>query len=215
MSQDYIDDINSKVSQLTGDRHSKLEDIFNLGVQLGRYLEKNDLINIRLRSFEQIDQETQLKDELRQLHKTVCVLLERLVKISIKDQINQSLRREWSIGFNKVYGTSSEFNPSVVERRYVQFSSVERGEGEYFIAHFSVQGKLRDLFEKYNQPNQFEFIVDNDYGYDSVSITEERQIDALHSFMIFQKCELSKHGVDGYTEFVNDLKKSLLFMCLE
>ncbi len=215
MSQDYIDDINSKVSQLAGNRHSTLEDIFNLGVQFGRYLEKNDLTNIRLRSFEQIEQETQLKVELIKLHETVCALLERLVKVSIKDQINQSSLREWSIGFNEVYGTSSEFDPSVVEKRCVQFSSVERGEGDHFIAHFFVQGKLRDLFEKHKQPDQFEIIVDNDHGYDSVSITEERQIDALNSCMIFQNCERSKSGVEGYTKFVNDLKKSLLFMYLE
>jgi hypothetical protein len=40
MSQDFAKDIDAKVRQLTEERKYKAEDIFNLGVQLGRYLEK-------------------------------------------------------------------------------------------------------------------------------------------------------------------------------
>ena len=71
------------------------------------------------------------------------------------------------------------------------------------------------MFEKHNQPTNFEIIVDNDDGEDYVSISKERQIDSLYGCMISHNCDLTKESVDDYAKFVNDLEKSLLLMLLE
>ena len=215
MSQDFAKDIDAKVRQLTEDRKYKLEDIFNLGVQLGRHLEKEQIADVRLSYFAEFDEKTQLRSEFGQLHKSVCDWLERLVRMSIKEQISESKFRDWSIGFNRLYGNNGEFDASIVDKRCVQFKSVRRGEGEHFIAFFEVQGKLKNLFDKHNQPTEFEIIVDNDDGDDYVSISKEEQIDSLYGCMISYNCELNREGIDSYSKFVNELEKSLLLILLQ
>jgi len=215
MSHDFAKDIDAKVRKLTEERKYKAEDIFNLGVQLGRHLEKEKLADVRLSYFAEFDEKTQLRSEFGQLHKSVCDWLERLVRMSIKEQISESKFRDWSIGFNRLYGNNGEFDASIVEKRYVQFKSVRRGEGEHFIAFFEVQGKLKNLFEKHNQPTEFEIIVDNDDGDDYVSISKEEQIDSLYGCMISYNCELDREGLESYSKFVNELEKSLLLILLQ
>ena len=215
MTQNFADAFDARIRELTEDRKYKLEDVFNLGVELGRCLEKENLSDLRLSYFSETEEKLDLRKNFGQLHRKVCDWLERLVKASIKDQINQNNFGEWSIGFNRLYGNNGEFDPSVVKKRYVQFSSVRRGEGEHFIAYFELQGKIRSLFDKHNQPTNFEIIVDNDDGEDYVSISKEGQIDSLYGCMISYDCDLSKDSVDNYAKFVNDLEKSLLLMLLE
>jgi len=215
MSQDFAMDIDAKLRKLTEERKYKAEDIFNLGVQLGRHLEKEKLADVRLSYFAEFDEKTQLRSEFGKLHKSVCDWLERLVRMSIKEQISESKFRDWSIGFNRLYGNNGEFDASIVEKRYVQYKSVRRGEGEHFIAFFVVQGKLKNLFEKHNQPTEFEIIVDNDDGDDYVSISKEQQIDSLYGCMISYNCELDREGVESYSKFVNELEKSLLLILLQ
>jgi hypothetical protein len=215
MSQDFAKDVDAKLRKLTEERKYKAEDIFNLGVQLGRHLEKEKLADVRLSYFAEFDEKTQLRSEFGQLHKSVCDWLERLVRMSIKEQISESKFRDWSIGFNRLYGNNGEFDANIVEKRYVQFKSVRRGEGEHFIAFFEVQGKLKNLFEKHNQPTKFEIILDNDDGDDYVSISKEQQIDSLYGCMISYNCELDREGVEIYSKFVNELEKSLLLILLQ
>jgi molybdopterin converting factor small subunit len=214
MSQEFAMDIDAKLRKLTEERKYKAEDIFNLGVQLGRHLEKEKLADVRLSYFAEFDEKTQLRSEFVKLHKSVCDWLERLVRMSIKEQISESKFRDWSIGFNRLYGNNGEFDASIVEKRYVQYKSVRRGEGEHFRAFFVVQGKLKNLFEKHNQPTEFEIIVDND-GDDYVSISKEQQIDSLYGCMISYNCELDREGVESYSKFVNELEKSLLLILLQ
>ena len=215
MTQNYADAFDARIRELIEGGGYKIEDVFNLGVELGRCLEKENLSDLRLSYFAEAEEKSDLRKNFGQLHRKVCDWLERLVKASIKDQINQNKFGEWSIGFNRLYGNNGEFDPSVVKKRYVQFSTVRRGEGEHFIAYFELQGKIRDLFEKHNQPTNFEIIVDNDDGEDYVSISKEGQIDSLYGCMISYNCDLSKESVDDYAKFVNDLEKSLLLMLLE
>lgn len=215
MTQNYADAFDAKIRELTENRNYKLEDVFNLGVELGRFLERENLSELRLSYFAAAEEKSDLRKNFGQLHKKVCDWLERLVKASIKDQINQNKFVEWSISFNRLYGSNSEFAHSVVKKRYVQFSSVRRGEGEHFIAYFELQGKMKGLFEKHNQPSNFQIIVDNEDGEDYVSFSKERQIDFLYGCTISYNCDLSKESIDDYARFVSDLEKSLSFMLYE
>jgi len=215
MSQEFAMDIDAKLRKLTEERKYKAEDIFNLGVQLGRYLEKEKRADVRLDYFAEYDEKSQLESDFRQLHKSVCDWLERLVRMSIKMQIEESKFRNWSIGFNVLYRNNGEFDANIVDKRCVQFKSVSEGEDEHFIAFFEIQGTLKSLFEKYNQPITFEIIVDNVYGEDYILITKEDQIDWLNDCMISYNCELNKEDIDKYSIFVNELEKSLLFILLQ
>lgn len=216
MTQNFANAFDARIRELTEDKKYKLEEVFNLGVELGRFLEKEkeNLSDFRLSYFAETEEKSDLRKNFGQLHRKVCDWLERLVKASIKDQINQNKFGEWSIGFNRLYGNNGEFDPGIVQKRYVQFSSVRRGEGEHFIAYFELQGKVKDLFEKHKQPTNFEIIVDNDDGEDYVSISKVEEIDSLYGCMISYNCDLSTQGVEDYSKFINDLDKSLLLMLL-
>lgn len=214
MTQKLSDVFDVRIREITEERTYKIEDVFNLGVELGRHLQKENLSDFRLSYFAEIEEQYDVRKNFGQLHKKVCDWLERLVKASIKEQITQSNFRQWSVGFNRLYSNSSEFDTCIVQKRYVQFSSVHKGEGEHFIANFELQGKIKDLFEKHKQPTNFEIIVDNDDGDDYVSISNEDQIDSLYGCMVSYNCDLNKQGLADYAEFVNDLDKSLMFMLL-
>jgi hypothetical protein len=79
MANDFANTIDIKIRELTENSKYKLEDVFNLGVQLGRYLEKENLAYVRLSYFDEFDEKTQLRVDFRQLEKSVCNWLERLV----------------------------------------------------------------------------------------------------------------------------------------
>lgn len=215
MTQNFLKDIDIRIRKLTEDKSYKLECVFNLGVELGRYLEKEKLSDLRLNFFSEVEEKSDVQLKFRDLHKKVCELLERLVKASIKEQILKSKFREWTVGINRLNGNTSEFDPSIVQKRYVQFTSSRKGEGEHFIACFELQGKIRDLFDKHNQPINFEITVDNDDLEDSVSISKEKQIDSLYGCMASYNCDFSKKGLEEYSQFVNSLEKSLLLILFE
>ncbi len=162
-----------------------------------------------------VDEQTQLISKFRQLHKKVCDHLERLVKASITKQIAESKLQSWSIGFDTHYGDNGEFDASIVQNSCVQFKGVKSGDGAHFIAIFKIDGKLKSLFEKYNQPTEFEITVDDENGDDYISISKERQIHALYGCIISYNCELSREGIDNYSKFVDALDKSLLFTLIE
>lgn len=162
-----------------------------------------------------VDEQTQLKTKFRQQHKKVCDHLERLVKKSVKRQIVESKLQSWTIGFDTHYGDNGEFDTSIVQSTCVQFKGVRSGDGAHFIALFKIVGKLKSLFEKYNQPTEFEIIVDDENGDDYISISKERQIHSLYGCMISYNCELNREGIDNYSKFVDALDKSLLFTLIE
>lgn len=215
MNQEFLKSIDDKVRQLVEGGSYDLEDVFNLGVELGRRLEKGNLDNIQLKIFEELGNQSKLDNDFRALRNKVCDWLELLVKASVKEHITESKFKNWTIGFNKLNVQDCVFEQNIVQKRHVQFLNFRRGDGEHFIAEFQLQGKLKSLFEKFNQPTFFEIIVDNDDGGDNVSITSEQQIHSLYGCTISYECTLNKQGVSDYQKFVNELNKSLLFLLLE
>lgn len=215
MTKIVADAFDLRIRELTENGKYDLEDIFNLGVQLGRHLEKEHLSDLRLSYFAEVEKNSDLRKKFAQHHKKLCDWLERLVKASIEAQINQNKFRGWSIGDNSDYGSNSKFDSRIVEKRYVQFASACREADGHFSAYFELQGKIRDLFEKHKQPTKFELIVDNDDREDYVLVSNEEQIGSLYGCVISYNCDFSEDSVRAYIMFVNDLEKTLLLTLLE
>jgi len=188
---------------------------FDAGVRIGRELQLNNLPDYRLELFKEIEDDKALKRKFSELHKKVCDWLERLVKLSIKDHISQNLYGVWTVGLDNTFLQNCVFDESIVEKRFVQYSNLRRGEGDHFIAFFTVEGKLKKIFEKHLQPIKFEIVVDNDDGGDNLTIKNLNQIESLYGCMANYNCNIDFQGVNEYENFVNEIEKCLLFILME
>jgi len=67
MTQNFADAFDARIRELTEDRKYKLEEVFNLGVELGRCLEKENLSDLRLSYFAEAEEKSDLRKNFGQL----------------------------------------------------------------------------------------------------------------------------------------------------
>ena len=109
MSNKEIRLIEDEIIKLAEDRELTYESAFNLGVRLGRYLEKNNLDNIKLDYFEEQDKVDNLRKRFGALHSNVLGHLEKLLFSSIKEHFTISKFKSWSTGFEERFTDDAFF----------------------------------------------------------------------------------------------------------
>ena len=216
MSSSEIKQIEYDIVKLAEDGELTNKSSFDLGVRLGRFLEKNSLDNVKLSYFEAQENAVILRQRFGTLHSRVLEQLEWLLHLSIKEHINISKFKSWSTGFDKRFNDDAFFGNEIESKRNVQFHSLSKGDTEYhFIANFLLTGKIAELFEKHNQPIHFQIVVDDDSGEGNVDIRAEKDLVKLYGLSAHYNCEFTDNGVDSYDKFVKALDKKLMLTKIE
>lgn len=216
MPKNEIEQIEEDIVKLADNRELTNECAFDLGVRLGRFLEKNSLANIKLAYFEEQNNAVILRNRFGVLHTKVLEKLEQLLYSSIKQHITIAKYKSWSTGFEKRFTDDAFFAEIIESKRNVQFVSLKSGDTQYhFFANFILTGKLCELFEKYNQPINFQIIIDDEASEGIIDIRSDKDLERLYGLSANYNCEITDSGIDGYEEFVKALDKKLLFTTIE
>lgn len=216
MSINEIKQIEQDIVKLAKDRELTYENAFNLGVRLGRHLEKNNLDNIKLDYFQEQDKADNLRKRFGALHGNVLGHLEKLLFSSIKEHIIISKFKSWSTGFEERLTDDAYFAQVIESKRNIQFVKLSEDESEHhFIANFVLTGKIAELFEKFHQPIHFQIIIDDEASERHIDILSDKDLAKFYGLSADYNCEITDSSVDDYEDFVKSLDRRLIFMTIE
>jgi len=171
-----LNEINDKLAeQLTQGWSLNREDLFNLGVELGRELAAHNLVTYRSPIWEKREKENKQDLEIRNAVDKIEDFIATLVKLSVTEKIEET--GSWSIAKGGGY-TLEKFSDEIVKKYNVQVlrCDMESYGGEFTVT-FSVEGELAKLFKKHNVYDQFTVRIYNDCGEDHQAIYNVKEVD--------------------------------------
>lgn len=206
-----IDEINSKLKKLLEQGWTfNREDLFNLGVELGKQLSIEKVDSFRLDAWIDIEKQNHVEAEIRNAVKKIEDFLTMLVRLSIAQHIKES--GSWSIAKGGGYGLE-RFSHEIVTQFNVQVlhCDMESYDGE-FIVGFEVTDDLAVQFNKHNIYNQFDVRIYNDNGEEEQTLYDIKKIDSwIHGVNAHIK-NSNNWELSEYVDFYHQISKPFLFI---
>jgi hypothetical protein len=206
---------NDAVNQYAQKHRTLDEKLFNLGVELGRQLEKDNITDYRLPFFiEQENTENIAQTKATLIHKAEKLLL-GVVKKAYKAQMDVS----GAITIDASYSgrNDTHLSEDIVNRFFVKHTHTEQyHSGQDFTLTFLLQGNLLDIFQRHSVSPQVEITVSNNGGEEDETLYDAEDID--HQFFrinIKQHAQTTRLSVEELTAFVEDLEKNLMFLLIK
>ena len=139
-----IEEIANRVKKYCDNKHRYDEDLFNMGVELGRQLERNCIQSYRPTVFVEFEDKNNAYELLSNEFNRIENVIEFLIHIAIKKHMDKYGDIEFSKGF-----TCTKFDEEVVEKFCVQLSRVTQQEyGGSFEAEFVLSGDVLELLKQ-------------------------------------------------------------------
>ncbi len=157
------------LSSILAKPHPDAEELYKLGIQVGRYLEKNGLPGYRSKVF--IDREVVRKnrDTVREKIDALEQLLLKIVKCAIAESIEAGNR--WSVSTDNSYTDKGTFGDEISKKYLIQYSRTEQEDTDCdFEVLFDLIGELKEAFESESIPPRFTVSLSNSTGGSSESI---------------------------------------------
>ena len=158
-------------------KHRTLDEkLFNLGVELGRLLEKDGISDYRLPFFvEQEDAENVAQEKGKLIRQAEKLLLD-IVKKAYKAELDET----GAITIDASYNGRRETHLSdgIVNQFLVKHTQTEQYQsGQDFTLTFILQGKLQEIFQRHSISPQFEITVSNNGGEEDETLYDADDID--------------------------------------
>ena len=157
------------LSSILAKPHPDAEELYKLGIQVGRYLEKNGLPGYRSKVF--IDREVVRKnrDTVREKIDALEQLLLKIVKCAIAESIEAGNR--WSVSTDNSYTDKGTFGDEISKKYLIQYSRTEQEDTDCdFEVLFDLIVELKEDFESESIPPRFTVSLSNSTGGSSESI---------------------------------------------
>lgn len=210
-----ITKLNKAVAEYANNHRTLDEKLFNLGVELGRMLEKNNIAEYRLPFF--VEQED--AKSLAQIKQALIEKAEKLLLDIVKSAYKAELDLSGAITIDaSYYGSRNEhLSEDVVNNFFVKHTNTEQYQsGQDFTLTFLLQGKLQEIFKRHSVSPQFEITVSNNSGEEDETLYDADDIDhQLYRININQHAHTTTLSVEQLKAFVDDLEKNLLFLIIK
>lgn len=147
MTNKKIGEINDAVKALSSSMRNG-EELFKLGVELGKFLATSGADFDRLPYFVERELENSKQERLREKRQAISDVIQRLIVVACAEQIKIS----GSITFDSVmyWRGGKLIDDEVADEFFVQCHSVRQEDEEQdFEVEFEIIGELADLFHKY------------------------------------------------------------------
>lgn len=208
-----INKFNNELTELFKN-HYEAEELFNLGVGFGKYLEKNKLEDVKLEFFVQhkIKKEirTTIKEEISKLNNSLL----KLVQMAFKEEINLSNFGYWEIRTSSFSGHKHELSEEVYKKYNFQIDSVSQPtKGGDFDLNFRMTGKLADIVEKYRFSNSFSVSYSSGSGEEDEYINED-EIESIYGAHLHFNIEADSESMDNAAKCVHDLSNEILLLTI-
>ena len=210
-----IDDVNKKLEKLLyvdGWRLDK-EKLFNLGVELGRELERLKIIEYVSPVWESINNKKEHDEKVKKACEKIEDFIATLVKQSVKRHIEQT--GSWSISKDRGYSLE-KFDDEIVKQYNIQVlnCSMETSGGEFTVS-FGVEGKLLDLFEKFNIYEQFTVRIYNETGEEDQAVYDIEDVNEYIDSVSLVIRDRNEWALERFDECLNEISKSYLFLLIK
>ncbi len=204
-----LEELNKLVSEHVGTNKRADEKLFQLGVELGRELQKLGIENYRLPFFENQSQSVNAEKAKRDYIKQLNVKVLNQVAKAVRGHIEEY----GALTFNASYRRSSsdKLDDDIGLRHGIKHTRTSQSQvGGDIELYFSFVGKLAEHFTKNNVSPQFEVTLDSSSGEDNETVYEVD--DECYPFRSAY-CGLNaldeKQSVEFVKSFCEDFDKNL------
>ena len=151
------------------------EDLFNIGVALGRLLEIEKIETYRSPFFVERDAKAAVQKNNYKLAKEASQIILKLVKSAYTEQYNEGGTVDFSD--NRQHRSDSKLEDEIAKRYCIQHVSTEQNTiGGDLELTFRVLGDLATIHKRNNVPLFVRFDLVNDSGEDTVTLYDEESI---------------------------------------
>lgn len=167
-----IDKIANRVKAYCDNKHRYDEELFNMGVELGRQLERNNIKSYRPSVFVEFENNNNAYELLSNEFNRIESVVQFLIHTAIKKHMDKYGDFEFSKGF-----TCTKFDDETVDKFCVQLSRVTQQEyGGSFEAEFILNGDVLDLLKQCEIGEYVRCDVENTSGDDYETIYDTASI---------------------------------------
>lgn len=207
---EFIDALSVELEQ-TCTNSVRTEEAFNLGVRLGRYLERNDLGDVVLSCFASRHAIEKLCESERELLDDIHKFTRLILKSAIAEEIKTNFG--WEVGFDES-GMVGLFDESVVLNHNIQLKTVEQPDrGGDIEAEFLLLGDLAAIFTR----NDFAPVLTTTfscYEEESVAFGSGSVLSSYQKVNIETPRVPSEEYLDRLSSLREDLSKAYSFKLL-
>lgn len=190
------------------------EEFFRLGVELGIEMQKIGALDYKCRFWKEKEIEDQVRSDIAKRVELINKFLGDLVKRSVKSHIENT--GDWTVAKkHSGYGESERFEEETVSNFNIQLKDADMNcyEGDINVT-FSVEGELRDIFNRHNIYHCFEVAVANDTGEEAITIRNTNQVDVAIGRCKSSVQNSNNWGPKEYERFLDEITKPLTFKLL-
>lgn len=189
------------------------ESIYKVGVEIGRKLEKSNAPDFRLPYFITLEEERNINDAARKLHREIGDIVLKQVHSAIREII--STNNSWTVGVGQYYRGDGKFSDEIIEKYGVAFDSIDQQySGGHFETVFTVKGRLEKCFSDYGYFPRLEVTLDNGSGDDYVHMSCDEDIENLYSPGLMMPIPKSIEELEKLRQVKTSLDKTLLFQVI-
>ena len=204
--ESVLKNLNKKIKEHVENTGNADETLFNFGIELGRFIEKNNIDSCRLEFFlEQEIQSNQFESKRLRIDS-----INNIIRILIVKAHQEQYRTKKTIHYRT--GWSNEnipLNENIEHKYNISYSSIDQESvGGDFAICFKLNGQLKDIFIEHKVGTRVEINLSNSSGEDHEYIASEEDAEndfygtciALYPHDIYK----SESEIDA---FANDIEK--------
>jgi len=205
-----IEEISNRVKSYCENIQRYDEEMFNLGIELGRQLNEQKIDDFRLKIWSDIENDNSKEVEIRNAVDKVENFLAMLVRFSIAEHIEET--GSWSIAKDGGYRLE-KFSDEIVNKYNVQVLSCDmESYGGEFIVDFEVTDDLKKKFTEHKIYTMFNTRIYNENGEEEQTLHDVKRVDKyIHSVNAHIR-NSNNWELEKYEEFLDEISKSYLFL---
>ena len=187
------------------------EKLFYLGIQIGRELERDSIVEYVSQYFEDRKNSSALQSEKQKIVVNINSLFLSVIRGAVTEEINKNYG--WYVSKRDLLGRDVEgFDEEIVKKYHINYRYAEKKDySDEYNLYFHAVGKLKEVFEEYDLAVQLECRFSNDKGKELIIVSKCSDINvnkaSTNLDLIFADWELYQ-----LEEFYNAISKLYLLI---
>ena len=156
------------------------EKLFYLGIQIGRELERDSIVEYVSQYFEDRKNSSALQSEKQKIVVNINSLFLSVIRAAVTEEINKNYG--WYVSKRDLLGRDVEgFDEEIVKKYHINYRYAEKKDySDEYNLYFHAVGKLKEVFEEYDLAVQLECRFSNDKGKELIIVSKSTEIN-LHT----------------------------------
>ena len=183
------------------------EKLFYLGIQIGRELERDSIVEYVSQYFEDRKNSSALQLEKQEVVANINSLFLSVIRGAVTEEINKNYG--WYVSKHDLLGRDVDgFDEEIVKKYHINYRYAEKKDySDEYNLYFHAVGKLKEVFEEYDLAVQLECRFSNDKGKELIIVSKSTEINLHTAFTnlnsIYSNWEL--YQLEGFYNAVSKL----------